>query len=438
MRYHYAMTDDPTALEQKEPGSKLAESVAIVAHVLTGAARGTRRYVGTHMTVGKSQDNHLVLPDRTVSRHHCELVRTTSGIELRDLGSTNGTRVDGTQVTSAVVKPGSTVRVGEVEIALRPSAQPLSVLPSERQRFGDAVGRSLAMRTIFGVLEFMAPSDATILLEGETGTGKDALARAVLAESRRKKGPFQVLDCGVVSANLLESELFGHEKGAFTGAATARRGIFEAASGGTVFLDEIDELPLDLQPKLLRVIEAREIKRLGSSKPIKIDVRLIAASKRDLVGAVADGRFREDLYFRLAVVPIQLPPLRARRDDIPLLVTTMLAALGGKNMSVNDEVMSEFLAREWRGNVRELRNVLERALHLARGQGTNEIDVCHLPALRSLESTFRFEPGRSFDETMRACERAYARWLVTMHGSEEAAAAEAQLELGRLMALIDD
>ncbi len=184
------MTDDSTELEPKTPGSALAQSVGVVAHVLTGSSRGTSRLVGKRMRIGKAADNHLVLSDRTVSRHHCELLRTADGIQVRDLGSTNATRVDGTQVVEALIGPGATLRVGAVEIALRTSAQPIDVMPSERTRFGDVVGRSLSMRTVFGVLEFMAPSTATILLEGETGTGKEVLARAIVRESRRRRAPF--------------------------------------------------------------------------------------------------------------------------------------------------------------------------------------------------------------------------------------------------------
>ncbi len=339
------------------------------------------------------------------------------------------------RVVEALVRPSATLRIGQVEIALRTSARAIDVLPSERTRFGDAVGRSLAMRTVFGVLEFMAPSTATILLEGETGTGKDVLARAIVRESRRKKAPFIVLDCGAITPGLLESELFGHEKGAFTGASTARRGAFEAANGGTILIDEVGELPLDLQPKLLRVLEAREVKRLGSSEPSKVDVRIIAATKRNLVARVAEGAFREDLYSRLAVVPIKVPSLRERRDDIPLLVTSILGSLGAETMHVSDEAMNGLLVREWRGNVRELRNAIERAVHLARGMGDSEIDASHFPTPQAEESVFRFDGTESFDETTTRLQRAYARWLVARHGSTHAAAEAAEIEVARLTAL---
>ena len=432
------MTDDPTAVEPRAPGSGLTQSVGLVAQVLGGQSRGASRLVGTRMTIGKAPDNHLVLGDKTVSRHHCELIREESGVRVRDLGSTNGTRIDGTLVHDAIVAPGATLRVGQIDIAIRPSARPVEVMPSEHTQFGGVIGKSLSMRSLFGVLEYMAPSNATVLLEGETGTGKDVIARAIAKEGRRKKGPFVVVDCGAVSANLLESELFGHEKGAFTGAVSARRGAFELADGGTLFLDEIGELAIDLQPKLLRALEAREIKRLGAGKVIKIDVRVIAATKAVLLEKVAQGLFREDLYFRLAVVPLRVPPLRARREDIPLLVESILHGLGGAAISVSDEAMSALLVRGWPGNVRELRNVLERASLLARSGGALEIDMLHLASEQPGETMFGFDGCLSYNETLATFERAYAHWLVAQHGSVERAGAMLDVDPARLAWLVQD
>jgi transcriptional regulator with GAF, ATPase, and Fis domain len=401
--------------------------------VLSGSAKGTTKPLGEKLRIGKAPDNDLVLTDDTVSRHHCELTRANDGVHVRDLGSTNGTKVQGARVAEAVVGPGTVLKVGEVEIVLRPSVRNVEVLPSDKTWFGAAIGQSLAMRTIFGVLERIAKTDATVLLEGETGTGKDVLARAIWTESARPQGPFVVVDCGAVSYSLLESELFGHERGAFTGAVAARVGAFELADGGTVFLDEIGELPLDVQPKLLRVLEAREFRRVGGNKTMKSDVRVIVATKRNLQREVQAGKFREDLYFRLAVVPIAVPPLRGRRDDIPTLVEHILRASGG-GMTVGPETMQGLMAHDWPGNVRELRNVLERAVYMARATGQTELSLVSLPTAGGAGGdVFHFEAGKSYRETRAKYdsefERRYVKWLLGRHaGNVSAAAREAKMD----------
>jgi DNA-binding NtrC family response regulator len=240
---------------------------------------------------------------------------------------------------------------------------------SAKETFGGMVGRSDAMRELFGVLRQAAKSDATVLIQGETGTGKEACAEAIHREGRRRDGPFMVVDCGAIPQHLLESELFGHERGAFTGAAVARSGAFEAAAGGTILLDEIGELSFDLQPKILRAIEARQIKRIGSPTHIPVDVRVLAATNRNLSAEVTEKRFRSDLYYRLAVVHIKLPPLRSRTSDIPDLVEHVLKQLGTRDTDVAAELLSAaFLARlggyHWPGNVRQLRNYVERCVAL--------------------------------------------------------------------------
>jgi transcriptional regulator with GAF, ATPase, and Fis domain len=326
------------------------------------------------------------------------------------------------------------LRVGEVEIALRPAAQKMEVLPSDKRHFGAAIGQSLAMRTIFGVLERIASTDATVLLEGETGTGKDVLARAIWTESARASGPFVVVDCGAVSYSLLESELFGHERGAFTGAVSARQGAFELADGGTVFLDEIGELPLDVQPKLLRVLETREFRRVGGNKSLRSDVRVIAATKRNLQREVTAGKFREDLYFRLAVVPVTVPPLRLRREDVPMLVEHILRATGVTS-TVSDDMLQALMAHDWPGNVRELRNVLERAVYMGRGAGVSELQLVALPMSGggAGDTAFQFEAGKSYRETRAKYdgefERRYVKWLLGRHsGNISAAAREAKMD----------
>ncbi|HZU82010.1 MAG TPA: sigma 54-interacting transcriptional regulator [Polyangiaceae bacterium] len=406
--------------------------VGVHVMVLSGSAKGTSRPLGDRMRVGKATDNDLVLADDTVSRHHCELTRANDGVHVRDLGSTNGTRVQGARVSEAIVQPGTVLKVGEVELALRPALRNVEVMPSDKTWFGAAIGRSLSMRSIFGVLERIAPTDATVLLEGETGTGKDVLARAIWTESARAQGPFVVVDCGAVSYSLLESELFGHERGAFTGAVAARQGAFELADGGTVFLDEIGELPLDVQPKLLRVLETREFRRVGGNKTLKANVRVIAATKRNLQREVQAGKFREDLYFRLAVVPIVVPPLRARREDVPPLVQHILKA-SGANLAVSDETMQGLAAHDWPGNVRELRNVLERAVYLARATGQSELTLVSLPTSGAPADVFQFEVGKSYRDTRAKFdaefERRYVKWLLGRHGGNVSAAArEAKMD----------
>jgi transcriptional regulator with GAF, ATPase, and Fis domain len=352
---------------------------------------------------------------------------------VRDLGSTNGTRVEGARVSEAIVQAGTVLKVGEVEIVLRPAVRNVEVLPSDKTWFGAAIGKSLAIRSIFGVLERIAQTDATVLLQGETGTGKDVLARAIWTESARAQGPFVVVDCGAVSYSLLESELFGHERGAFTGAIAARHGAFELADGGTVFLDEIGELPIDVQPKLLRVLETKEFRRVGGNRTLKTSVRVIAATKRNLQREVQAGKFREDLYFRLAVVPITVPPLRARREDIPLLALHILKACGG-GMTVAEETMQGLVAHDWPGNVRELRNVLERTVYLARATGQTELDLVSLPSSGATPGdVFQFEPGKSYRETRAKFdaefERRYVKWLLGRHsGNVSAAAREAKMD----------
>jgi DNA-binding NtrC family response regulator len=406
-----------------------------IATVLSGSSRGTTRPVGARMTIGKASDNDLVLTDDTVSRHHCELSRTGQGIQVTDLGSTNGTKVDGIRVQEAILPHGSVLKVGEVEILVRPSAQKVEVLPSESFEFGGVIGQALSMRTIFGVLERIAPTEATVLIDGETGTGKDVLARAIVARSARASRPFVVVDCGAVSYSLIESELFGHERGAFTGAVSMRQGAFELAEGGTVFLDEIGELPLDVQPKLLRVLETKEFRRVGGNKTYKTNVRVIAATKRNLQREIGAGKFREDLYFRLAVVPVTVPPLRGRREDIPMLARHILKVTSATiDYVMTDDTVAALMAHDWPGNVRELRNVLERAVYLAQASGTNELGLVIPPGgAPAADAGFQFEAGKSYRDTRarydNEFERRYLKWLLGRHsGNVSAAAREAKMD----------
>ncbi len=358
---------------QKEDGPPTVNLRQCKLVVVRGAERGREYVIASDVIrVGKADENDLVLHEETVSRVHFEIVRDGKGYLLRDLRSTNGTFLDGAEIKEAYIRAGSVISAGAAQIKFQPFEERIEILPSDKETLGEMVGRSTRMREIYGLVERIAPTDATVLLEGETGTGKDLVARTIHGLSRRRGGPFIVVDCGAVAGTLIESELFGHEKGAFTGASAARQGAFELANAGTVFLDELGELSLDLQPKLLRVLEQRELRRVGGSKTTKVDIRVIAATKKDLRSEVEKGKFREDLYFRLSVVPITMPPLRARREDIPLLVKQFLEKLGAEGAplpTMDDATMAALQGHDWPGNVRELRNVLERALAIGTDAG---------------------------------------------------------------------
>ncbi len=315
------------------------------------------------LEIGTAPDLHLRLLDPCVSRHHGVIRVGDDGLICEDLASTNGTFVSGHRIHSVVLAPGDTITVGETDIAVELLDDTISEPLSRGDRFGEVLGRSCAMRRVFAVLERVAASEATILIEGETGTGKSVLAEAIHEASPRAGRPLVVVDCGALPRNLLESELFGHERGAFSGAVDTRIGLFEFANGGTILLDEIGELPLDLQPKLLRALERRVIRRIGSSRELPIDVRLIAATHRDLRCAVNQRTFRSDLWYRLNTVRVAVPPLRERRDDIAMLVAAFYRELrGDPSAAPPAELVRTMMHGVWRGNVRELRSAVERAL----------------------------------------------------------------------------
>src|SRR4051812_33636993 len=300
-----------------------------------------------HVRIGAGSSNDVVIDDQHASRFHCEIRKTDEGYLLRDLGSLNGTRVGDVVVKEGVLSSGATITVGETKIQfLADSGSPEDVFASPRHAFGDVVGRSVRMREMFGVLERVAPTELTLLIGGETGSGKDVVARAVHAASPRAKKPFVVFDCAAVAPNLIESELFGHVKGAFTGASDSRDGAFVRAQGGTLFLDEIGELSLELQPKLLRALEQRTVKPVGGDKDVPVDVRIIAATHRNLEAAVKEGRMRQDLFFRLSVVSVSVPPLRHRLEDMPLLIETILVSTG-KPVGLSPEAMSILERYDW-------------------------------------------------------------------------------------------
>jgi DNA-binding NtrC family response regulator len=351
------------------PGARLELSAMRLAVVSGPDAGASYTADSERFTIGTHDRADLRLRDRTVSRFHAEIGLEGDRVAIRDVGSTNGTFVDGVSVVHAFLHPGALIRVGGTELRYSSEGEPVAV-PAGADRFGPLVGSSPPMRAVFARLARAAASDATVLLTGETGTGKEAAAEALHGASKRAARPFVVVDCAAIPPDLLESELFGHEKGSFTGAIASREGAFEAAHGGTVFLDELGELSPELQPKLLRALEKREIKRVGATAWKPVDVRIVAATNRDLRAEVNAGRFREDLYYRLAVVEIRLPPLRDRPGDVPLLIEELLERLGHAarpeaELLRSPAARADLARHPWPGTVRELRNYVERCLALA-------------------------------------------------------------------------
>lgn len=329
-------------------------------------------------TVGRHPTNDLVLPDPRVSGVHLELQRASDRVRVRDAGSTNGTWFGAHRVTEIELADGGEIVVGGTTLRVERDDAALAAAISQRTSFGRLVGESRAMRELFATLERIAAKPLSVLIQGETGTGKEEVARALHAQSPRAAKPFVVIDATALPESLTEALLFGHEKGTFTGADQRRGGFFEAASGGTVFIDEVGELPEALQPKFLRVLERQEVVRVGGHEPIKVDFRVIAATHRDLRHEIEAGRFREDLYYRLAQVRLLIPPLRERPEDIPALQQTLLASLTdghGNSVVVEGDALDFLRTQPWPGNVRELRNVLARAAALAHDGLIRRADV---------------------------------------------------------------
>jgi len=358
--------------------------------VIAGAEEGKRfSHTRERTVIGTAETADLRLSDPTVSREHCEIVLGDGKVLIRDLQSRNGTFVNGVQVIAAHLTKGTIIKLGRTELSFDSGRADTAVARSDLDRFGSLVGTSPQMQAVFAFLEQVAASDVTVLIQGETGTGKDLAANSIHYASERRDNPILVVDCGAISPNLLESELFGHERGAFTGADKARAGVFESASGGTIFLDEIGELSLELQPKLLRVLEQREIRRVGGANVIPIDVRIIAATNRDLAEEVKLGRFRQDLYYRLMVAQVTMPPLRERKQDLPLIVRAILEQTEsrerGEALFARPDFTAALYSHKWPGNARELRNYVARCLAMQQyvapeilaevNEETNPVDV---------------------------------------------------------------
>lgn len=360
--------DDRTRTTPGDDAPVLLRSRTIRIEVLRGPDQGHIAALPGHgARVGSGKDADIVLSDPTVSKHHVSLRVEGEAIRVLDNKSRNGTLLDGVRVLDAYARPDSVLTLGATTLRLRLLDEAIDLPLSPRDRFGDLLGRSVAMRRMFSLLERVAPTDMTVLIEGETGTGKELVAEGIHQHSLRAGRPFVVFDCSAVSPTLIESELLGHKKGAFTDARADRPGRFEEADGGTLFLDEIGELPLEMQPKLLRALERREVRRLGDDKVRRVDVRLVAATNRSLSVEIDRGRFREDVYHRLAEVVVRVPPLRSRLDDVPLLVRHLEATLRAQKPSLaplDEATLARFCAMSWPGNVRELRNKVRFALLL--------------------------------------------------------------------------
>jgi len=328
--------------------------------------------------VGQSPACDLRLADRAVSRRHVRLEIVGGRLRLTDLGSRNGTFVDAVQVIEVLLPPGATVTVGSTVLRVE-SSEPRPQAPPAAQSFGSMLGGSVEMRRLYPLCARLAAVAVPVLIEGETGTGKEVLAESLHAMGPRAGGPYVVFDCTAVPPSMVEATLFGHERGSFTGAVTARSGVFERAHGGTLLIDEIGDLDISLQPKLLRVVERGEVQRLGASAPIKVDVRLLAATRRDLDREIQAGRFRDDLFHRLAVARVELPPLRRRQGDVRLLAAHFCKQLGHEPSAIAPELLQRWLDAEWPGNVRELKNAVARHLMLGElgetGTAPFEIDL---------------------------------------------------------------
>ncbi len=341
-----------------------------VVRVVAGPDEGAERQSdGTRLSIGSAEDATLRLSDPYVSRYHIEVEATDEGVTVRDLGSRNGTRAGALQVREASLRGEVEFALGRTRVLVVPGGDAVEVPLSARGAFGRLVGASRPMREVYATLERAACTTVPVLLGGESGTGKELAARSLHEASLRRDEAFEVIDCGALPPTLIEAELFGYERGAFTGARDAHPGAFERADKGTVFLDELGELPLDLQPKLLRVLSEGEVRRLGATKARKVDVRVVAATNRDLRREVNDKRFRLDLYYRLAVVRVQMPSLRERLDDLPALVEHLAAAVVRERGVAVEGAFDEAFwgaARQhhWPGNVRELRNYIEQWLVL--------------------------------------------------------------------------
>ncbi|HKD41950.1 MAG TPA: sigma 54-interacting transcriptional regulator [Myxococcaceae bacterium] len=366
------VTGNHTAVQVVDEAPQRWQSAQI--RVRQGLNEVVHKLVGEAFTVGLDPSNDIVVPDRFVSGKHLRITRKDNTFRVMDHLSTNGTFIGNVRVMEADVPLFTSLRLGETELILEPVAA-----ARKEAAYQGIIGNDSSVRQLAELIECVAPSSAAVAIFGESGTGKELVARAVHARSHRADKPFVPVNCAAISKELIESELFGHEKGAFTGATNARRGAFEEADGGTLFLDEIGELPLDLQAKLLRALESGEIKRVGASRPTHVDVRIVAASNRDLLAACRAQRFRDDLYYRLCVIPLHLAPLRNRRGDVLALAEHFVRLFSprGQQVGFTPSAIDRLQTHSWPGNIRELRNAVHRALLLRRGPMIDAADLSY-------------------------------------------------------------
>ncbi|WP_373506515.1 sigma 54-interacting transcriptional regulator [Thiocapsa sp.] len=366
--------DDQTCAMSGAAELRRIEFECIVLEVIDGPDAGLCTKVSApSLQLGSAADNDVVLTDPTVSRRHAEIRITNQGLLVRDLGSTNGTFCNDVRVIEAFLKPEMTCALAGTKLRVTRELETRQYSLGDEQRLGGLVGGSKPMRELYGLLRAVAPSAATVLIRGESGSGKEVVARTLHALSGRL-GPLVVFDASVTDPEMVRNDLFGHVKGAFTGASGAREGAFRRAHGGTLFIDEIGELPPDLQPRLLRALESREVMPVGSDEPLKVDVRVLAATHRDLDAMVRDGTFRSDLFFRLSVITVPVPPLRVMREDIAHLAQHFVEQLG-LGCGLSQAALDALTRYHWPGNVRELRNVLERAAVLCGGRAIAPADL---------------------------------------------------------------
>ncbi len=387
---------------------------------------------------GSGPDCEMSLTDKTVSRKHLLAEFNGTDLVLKDQDSTNGTFIKGSRFKEITVGFGAEFRLGRTVIKYLPEEESIDVEPAEEQSFGQMIGGDTKMRQLFKLMHDVAGTSATVLIEGETGTGKELIAEELHNHSDRKDGPFVVFDCGSVPRELIESALFGHVKGSFTGAITDRKGAFADAHGGTIFLDEIGEMALDLQPSLLRVLDKRAVRRVGANAYEDIDVRVVAATNRDLRQEVQKKNFREDLYYRLAVIRLSVPPLRERGNDIPVLIDHFVKSFSREEkLNVSPEDMSALRRHSWPGNVRELRNSIERACVLSKGDYINlegALGDDAAPAV-GFRTDLPFKQAKG--QLVEMFEREYIEDLMTRHKMNlSAAAREAEIDRKHLRELI--